>query len=724
MRDVLTLDGPDAPVRVGRGPGGVVTIEAESPLDLAYAQGWAHARDRQVQLVFTRTVAQGRLAEVFGASEEAEATDTFMRRVGLEVGLYEELARLPPETRAWADAYAAGATDYMGDHRRPFEFLVAGVRPEPWAVTDTLLTLKVMAYVGLAQGQQDGEKFVVQALRRGADAAFLRDLFGPHLDDLDEERIAELREITLAEPLLAEPSEDALRALPAMASSNNWVLTGRRTASGQPMLATDPHLEIDRLPAVWCEMEARLPGRWAAGASMPGVPGLAMGRTQSLAFGFTYGCMDQIDYFMEDCREGAARVGDAWEPFRHRVEVIWRKGKEPLLVDVFANDRGVLEGDPRVEGRYLCRAWSAQKQGSAETLAAIHAFQDAGTVAEAQELLKDVAVSGNWLLADADGHIGYQQSGLLPRRRRSGMSPGRGWDPSEHWVGMVPGDELHRVTDPESGFLATTNDPQPTPAEDPPGVTLCSGHYRKQRIDELLGDDRPRSLGDLKAYQLDVVSPQARRFLRWLRPLLPATDPGRQLAAWEGDYAIHRVEPVWFEAIYEHLMAVAFGGRFGEGIWEEMIAETGFLNDLHWDLDRLFFDPDERWIPSSERDRLGREVAEEVLTAPPTATWGQVNQVTQGHLMLGGRAPKALGFDVGPVPVAGCRATLNQGRVYRSHGRGTSFAPSWRMVTDLAEAACETALPGGASDRRWSRHYVDGLAGWFAGEYKRLGPEA
>src|SRR5262249_43584897 len=122
--------------------------------------------------------------------------------------------------------------------------------------------------------------------------------------------------------------------VPLMVASNNWVLAGVKTDSGEPVACNDPHLQINRLPAIWYESVLRWKSngtsRYAMGASLPGTPGIVVGRTNDLAWAVTYAMMDCVDSWIEECRDGQYRRGDDWKPFRVREEVIERKRKAPV----------------------------------------------------------------------------------------------------------------------------------------------------------------------------------------------------------------------------------------------------------------------------------------------------------------------------------------------------------------------------------------------------------
>ena len=125
-----------------------------------------------------------------------------------------------------------------------------------------------------------------------------------------------------------------LNLLPTVSASNNWAVTGSRTAGRGPVICFDPHMEVNRLPAIWYEAVMHTDEDYRIGITMPGVPGLVMGRTSSLAFGFTYGFMDMVDYFIEECRDGRCRRGDGWSDIKARAETIRRRGKEPIRISI------------------------------------------------------------------------------------------------------------------------------------------------------------------------------------------------------------------------------------------------------------------------------------------------------------------------------------------------------------------------------------------------------
>jgi penicillin amidase len=594
-------------------------------------------------------------------------------------------------------------------------------------VVDALTTIQLMSYLALAQSQQDAEKFILQALHSGVDVERLKRLFSPHLDGLTPELVDLIRDTPVRQPLL--PTElRFLAALPKVVASNNWVVAGRKTASGLPIQCNDPHLECNRLPAVWYEIVQRSPDDFRIGISMPGTPGMIMGRTRDVSFGFTYGFMDMVDYFIEEVRGGLYRRGEGFEPLGSREEIIHRRKKDPVRFKVWETHHGVLELSAEDElprdGYHFCRAWSGYRGGAAPSLDAFRRAPRAKTVPELQEILANVSTSCNWLMADTAGNIGYQQSGRLPLRRHSGLHPVPGWDEALDWGGFASSDQLARVLNPTEGYLATANEDRNQKGK-PLSINLPMGPYRVDRINSLLDAKDLLTIEDMKALQGDLYSEQAERFMALFRPAIPDGPAGDLLKSW--DYRYHCASrAAWlFEEVYRELLEEVFGrGLLGTQAWRQIVAETGILTDFYHCFDQVLLEGDPVWFGGRGRSAALREVVWRVCEGHPSAeavpTWGSRRRVMMKHLLFGGALPRFLGFDRGPIVLEGCRATVVQGAIYRSGGRETTFAPSYRFITDLSQTAAHTALAGGPSDRRFSPYYASDLSRWRRYQYKLL----
>jgi penicillin amidase len=729
-RRALSFEAGGRAFTLRRDEHGVMHAAGADDLALAAAYGYAHAHDRALQMLLVRVIGRGRLAELLDDSPASLAVDLFMRKNLFAAASVEEAARLDGRARKLAEAYAAGVNARLG-RGGPWELRLLGVPVEPWAPADTLLTLRLMSFVGLAQAQGDTETVILQALRSGVDRDKLARLFRPYLEGLDDalfEAIRAVRHVPAFVP--------GLPPLPGLRASNNVAVAGRFSASGAGLYASDPHLEVNRLPAIWYEVVGTLPGGdFRTGVTVPGVPGLVMGRTRAIAGGFTYGFADTIDFVIEEVKDGRCRRGDAWHPLSGRSETIRRKKAPAVEVALFETDAGVLElpdGATRVEdGLWLARSWTCRREGGAASLEAILDLWAAPDVERAAEAASRIAIPANWLFSGKDGRIAAQQSGLLPRRRReTGLLPLRGWERADLPDGTIPPAGLSRLLDPPEGLLVTANDPGHGEWK-PVGVTLSMGSDRADRLRELLAERRAAghalTAADLGAMQADLVSGQARRILSALDSALPDLPAVRVLRAWDRRYDAASRGAVVFERLYSALCEELFGDRlFGAEAWHAL-RDASLVHPFYFRLfdDVLVREDGAAWFGEEGKDAFVARVARAALEGVDAASlqaWGETRRLFLRHLLLGGKLPPALGFDRGPFPLVGGRATVVQGQLLHLAGRESAFCPSWRFVTDLATAAAETALAGGPSDRRFSRWYATDVARWLAFERKTLEP--
>ena len=148
-------------------------------------------------------------------------------------------------------------------------------------------------------------------------------------------------------------------------------------------------------------------------------------------------------------------------------------------------------------------------------------------------------------------------------------------------------------------------------------------------------------------------------------------------------------------------------------LWDE----TGAYTDFYGNFDAILLAPESRWFMGRGRESIYRSAIDYVLTLEPRA-WGDVNKITMSHLLLGEQLPGFLGFNRGPYALPGGRATIQQGQIYKSAGRISSFAPSVRFICDMGQQAIHTNLAGGVSDRRFSKLYNNAFADWQSARYR------
>jgi penicillin amidase len=453
-----------------------------------------------------------------------------------------------------------------------------------------------------------------------------------------------------------------------------------------------------------------------------GTPAVAIGRTRHLAWAATYGTMDLCDHFVEELRGGQVRRGDRWVPVTVREEILRPKKGAPITFRVASTDHGTIEGESLEDGHHLALALSIKRYPgtAAASLDAFFRIFRAGSVAEAMDLFAGLTFSPfNWVLADRRD-IGYQLGGLFPEKKpgSSGLVPFLGWEEGDAWRGPVDPRRYPRTVNPPGGVMVTANNDLNALGEVRP-MTLPMASWRADLIRRRL-DERPtHRVEDLQRLHHDRSSLQAERFMALLRPLLPETPAGRELAGWDLRYTADSVGATRFENVYRVLVELVFGELgIGEGALRFAVDDSVLFPMLHGNLDAVLLSERSAWFAGRPREELFRIAIERGL-ARPAPRHGEVAGMWVDNLFFGGKLPRWLGFDHFFEHV-GSRATIPQAQRYRYAGREGSFAATYRMVTDLATRELAMSMSGGASGNRFSRYYKASTADWEAGRYHRV----
>lgn len=718
----VTHDG--ASVNFKRDDHGVIHLKGTNLKDYAFGLGIAHGTDRSMQMIFTRTIANGRACEILDNKPELLQIDIFMRDLGIAYQSKKELSKLSPEVKDFLVNYSNGVNRALEDSPSSI-FKLVGHRPEPWTPADTLSTMRIMAYVGLAQTQQTMEKFLIQLIKAGSPLDNLKALFSPHLDNIDEKTVELIKNLNIF-----WESIPSLDGIPTFKNSNNWSIAPMKSQSGSTIHCNDPHLEGNRLPSVWQEIVYNHPNGYVMGASMPGVPGIAMGRTQDVGFGFTYGFMDTIDYFIETIEDHSYKIEDHFHALNSRVETIKRKNSTDYKIEVYETTNGVLERDYNQnlkDGLYLSRAWSGYGFPIGKTIEALMNIPFSKNAIDAAKECSKVFISCNWVLSDKKGNLVYQQSGYLPKRKDSGLFPLDGSKKENHWEKIHEEDQLARFENPKEGFIATANDDLNEEGK-PLSINLPMGPYRADRIKQLLSKKEKLDVIDMKAIQSDLYSLQAEKFMKLWEEFIPDTPSGKLLKSWDLRYCKNSKAPYLFEKIYVQLLEDFYADHIHDRkSWEYLLNETCLFIDFYYFFDLPFLeDQDLRFkkffIKKSKKEYF-KQAIEKVLMQIPFSKikkWGEVNSFSMNHIMLGDTALGKLLFNKGPYPIDGNRATIVQGQVYRTGGRQSSFCPSWRFISDFSTDGAFTILAGGPSEKRFSKYYNTEVKRWLNYQYKHI----
>jgi penicillin G amidase len=727
---VIRLAGLEAPVTVVRDRFAIPHIAAENMADAGFALGFVHAQDRLWQMEFQRRLGAGRLSEIVGPA--ALPGDRFMRTLGLYRRAEAGFGHLEPATRAWLEAYAAGVNAYLATRSGapPLEFLILRhERIEPWRPADSLVWVRVMA-LDLSLNWQDELARARLAGRLSREQ--IADLWPDYPDDAP---------VTLSELAAGLPFDALAGALPQAPlrgqGSNAWVVAGSRSATGAPLLANDPHLGL-QAPGVWYLAHLRSPGAELIGATLPGVPAVALGNNGTIAWGLTNTGPDTQDLFVEridPSNPGRYLAPGGALPFATREEVIRIKGEEPVVLVVRETRHGpVLSGLlPDTEatfggGHAVALSWTGLDEDDA-TLQALLGLASARDWETFVEALSDVgSPMQNVLYADVHGHIGFIAPGRVPvRKAGDGRWPVPGWTGAYDWQGLIPYDELPRALDPQAGVLLNANN-RIVPENFPHFLTAdWEPAYRARRLEAALEGDG-HSLESFARLQADQLSLLAEDFLP---VMLEAEAAGGEaaamaarLSAWDRVMRVDAAEPLVFAAWYRELSRLIYADELRDlfpafwGIRPRFMARVlsereVWCDDVGTDRTETCAELIARALEIALED-LGRRFGDH----PTEWRWGRAHLARMTHAPLGEQPWLAWLLNVVP-PTGGDGATIDVGH-YRIRDPERPFAnvlaPSYRGLYDLADLDRSRFVAAtGQSGNPLSAHYRDLTELWRRG---------
>ncbi|MEX2526340.1 MAG: penicillin acylase family protein [Gemmatimonadota bacterium] len=704
----ISLEGLTRPVEVLWDEREIPHIYASTEADAYLVQGYLHAFHRLWPMELRRRAAAGRLAEMLG--EAALDADRFLRTVDLTRGRRASWAAMPDRERRVLEAYAQGVNLALnGRHvRRPPEFMVLRHDPEPWTPYHSLLTESIMAW-DLAGFQESLDWWILkEAVGEEAFAAFRPQYPEGGLTILEDEgEVPLLGSVTSAAFLLPQGvgMQLALDASPpALAremverssitrASNSWVLGGERTESGKPLVANDMHLSLDS-PTLWYLMGIHVPGMDVVGMTLPGVPGVVVGRNAAVAWGFTNAYLADFDLVMETLApDDSTRVvrSEGTEPLGTRREEIWVKGRdEPVELLVLESEAGPILSRAPVPGgggALLAFQWVSHRASTTmEALLAMNRARDAGEFLEA--LARFSAPHQNTVFADTAGTFGYWMAGSVPLRRAGAPSllPFAGGKEGWRWEGFLSFQDHPHEVNPTRGYVVTANHRQ---SWNESSALISDSRWEKpwraMAIRDGILSRQRQSVESTRLIQMEVRSPFAQLHLTRVAQAYRGEGmetEARLLDGWDGGgHLDSEAAPLfwgWVSAYQDEL-----GARLKLPQGRLPLAS----------LDRML---EEEAPFAGELDGIAAEAARGRVS--PGAKWGEVNQLHREHLLedvpvLG----SLLAFRTSPLPREG---SLHSPNVSPYSGGGPPFrvrhGPSQRAVMDLGggDHAGRFSLPG------------------------------
>jgi penicillin amidase len=687
-----------------------------------------------------RRLADGRLSEVFG--EKALSSDRFFRTLSFRQharmtidSLYQDSTK--PFVRA-ARAYLRGVNAFIAQGPTPFEFTLTSMPKTPFTLEDMEIIVGYMGYtfVGVFKtepiatliAQKYGQRHLDDLMRNWPDSSYMIPLqrsMAPH--DMDAAK-------TLAEISAGVSQIAASAPFPPFLGSNGWVISGKKTASGKPILANDTHIGFAQ-PSVWYEAYLECPGFNVYGNFLAGTPVPALGHSDKGGWGLTMFENDDADLFAERInpnKPSQVWYRDHWEDIQERQETIRVKGQPDVIMPVRKTRHGyLLNGafDGLKNKETPVALWWVYHQFPAKHLEVFYNLSHARDVKDAAAAVEPLTAPGlNFVWADTAGNIAWWAAGKIPIRPTH-VNPQLILDGSsglDDPLGWLPFQENPQIVNPDRGVLYTANN-QPENM----GSGYVYGYYvpphRARRIEEWLFNDK----NDWTEAKLREVINDVRvtAYPDMLKQVLPVLDTQlltaearncfQLLKGWDGTHGRDDIAPVVFYRFLWETYHEAFVDELGSKQLSELVETFSMKRNTL----RFMQNDSSGWW-----DRVStpaRETRKEILTEALNRTavflqrqlgtdmgkwqWGTVHTLVHKH-PLGVLPLAGSRFNVGPFSVGGGQESLNNldfdmdstGEYHVNSG------PALRRIVDFTTPRMAMSVnPTGQSGHVLSKHYAD-----------------
>ena len=711
-------------------------IFAKNEEDLYFMQGYITAQHRLWQMDMQTRVASGRLSEIIGP--KLLERDRESRRLGLSWGASRSHALMManPDSRRVITSYCNGVNAWIKSLKPadyPLEYKLLDFEPEAWTTMKSALLLKYMA--NMLTGYETDFEMTNIAKLYGIET--LNQLFPEFPDSLDPvipkgSLFSQSDTLLPVSPDTTYPGKFALlhnpysRPDPAY-GSNNWAISGSKSASGKPILCNDPHLGLN-LPSIWYEVQLNAPGINTYGATIPGSPCVISGFNEKVAWGITNASTDVKDWYtvtFKDKSKSQYLMDSAWKPVRKLIEVFRVRGGGLVFDTIRFTEHGPVAYEEsfnkRSETVNMALRWTAHDISN--EMLAIYQLNKAENHADYIAATNHFDCPGqNFVFAATNGDIAIRHNGKFVKRwNQQGRFLLDGTSSSTLWQGFVPDSDNPHVLNPPQGFVSSANQ-HPTDQTYPYYYTGSYDYYRNRRLNRLLKDLREAKPADMMKIQNDNYNLYASEWLPYFVALMPETqfstsekDAMRELKGWT-----FFNDPDVSAAIYFQLWIDSFMSK----LWDEFkVDQRALLTPSYfetWSYLKRF--PESDFIDNKSTTQtetlpflILQSFREAVKTADkwqlenPTKqfTWANYKNTTVLHLS------QQLAFSVSEIQTGGNEDILNA----TSSRKGAS----WRMVVSPgSDGEFWGVYPGGQSGNPGSKHYVDFIEQWAKGKYFQL----
>jgi len=795
MDGEITLPSVNQTVKICRDDFGIPYIEAMNEDDLFIGLGFVHAQDRMWQMDLLRRAGMGRLSEIFGT--KTIKFDKMFRTIGIEELAKKLFAESSQETKRICSSYAKGINEFLRINKENYqlEFDLLAYKPEKWEPWQTFIMARLMAwelnmgwwtdvvYAQLAE-KIPSEKLIQIIPEYPVDAPTIIKSaeFGVRNLSRALSRDAELKKLSLPRFNSVKSIHNHLSDFyelnvsfrefmgwyDSQSGSNSWVVSSKRSESGKPILANDPHL-IYSLPSKWYIVSLSSPTLSVSGVTIPGSPGVVIGKNKELAWGLTNLMLDDCDLFIEslDSTQTKYFFNSEYKNLVIKSDTIRVKDSADVIFKIKKAHRGPIidqanefSNEAKIDNT-LSMSWTGYELS--DEVLTFYKISKARNYRDFKNALKHFnAPAQNFLCADSDGNIFYKAAGKIPLRNNPfPLIPKNGETSEFDWKDFVHFEDLPEVLNPANGFIATNNN---LPAHNLSYYigTLWEPASRAERIQELLTSKEKFTTNDFIKFQNDVVSPHARKVARYILDAfenVEVKDKNLETALtyfknWNAEMNQYDQTSGIYNYFYSELLKNTFVDEMGEELFKQFIfignvphrvilqllskqyneqSRTADSTIIHQNPVSISWFDNINTDQTETKEEIIRKSLVEAITKlenefgddPRSWQWGKIHKVKFKHPFSGQSSIIDYLVDIGPFEIGGDQTTLNNTSFKFSEPYDNYLGPSMRQIVDLSKIDSSLIiLTSGQSGHITHDNYSDQSRMWLKGKYIQFNTSA
>jgi penicillin amidase len=736
-------------------------ILAKTEEDGAFALGYIHAQERLFQMDLIRRAGAGRLSEILGS--ETLIFDKMLRTFGIKRTSEKILKIIRPEVLKLFISYSAGVNQYLKDAKGkyPVEFDALGYDPYEWKPLDCIIISRMMAWeLNISWWADISFTHLVQKLGEEK----VKQILPEWLENVPYVIPQEIKSYPKINSGLIEIDKSFRKLLGINGThlgSNNWVIDSSLSVSGKPIIANDPHLAYSA-PGRFFAVVIRA-GNWnVEGITLPGVPAVVFGKNQNISWTLTNIMLDDADFYIEKLDSTGTKylLDNEWREINVNEETIKVKDSVDVKLKIRSTHRGPLVSDihpysflyPKENVRDMAISMRWVGMETTEEVNSYYLINMAQNWNEFKEAVNLFSVPGqNFVYADKEGNIGYLFGGRLPKREST--SPTFVFDGTTDkydWKGYVDRSEIPDLFNPPQRFIATANN-----------KTLKNFKYhisnlwepssRIERITQLLTSKPKYSVSDFKKYQMDQVSPYAKKISGYIFSAfenVKVTDKNLSLALelfkdWNYEMNEFSQVPAIYSVFYMNMLKNIYYDELGDDLFNQFV----FVSSVPYrSVLTMLENPSHPWFDNTKtsqlegRDDIIRKSLADALSELEKKfgkeikewQWGKIHTATHKHIFAGQFSLLDKFINIGPYPIGGDGTTLfnTEYPFYEAIKNYPRFdhepyddilGPSMRYIFDFSNPnEFYLILTTGQSGNVMSDHYKDMSQMWLRGKYMTI----